>query len=432
MIFIGMDPHLLPYAERRAPHCASYPYTPHFSADVDGALYHSWLSALPTNAALSLHLHIPWRARGDDIPDFVTTLMTEIDLVASAVGSHNVSEIHWGGGTPTIVAPGEFLRLQHHLDFWFDFAPTLLHAIELDPRQITRALAVTYAGAGVNRVSLGVPDFNQHVQKAMSRVQPIAQVSEAVAMLREAGINDLSFALMYGLPKQTLWDVANTLRLATELAPRRIALFGYAHVPSFKRRQRQVDPEALPNAAARFEQAEFARTMLAELGYESVGLDHFVKPDDVAKAARARTLHRNLQGYVPRNADALIGFGPSAISHLPAGYAQNIAAMRTWRRVVESGRLPIVRGHAQSADDARREAIIDSIMCEFEVDLAPYGGCAEFPGAIAALAPLAQDGLVEIESDLIRVPLSMRPFCGLVASAFDAYATNETRHSKAI
>lgn len=339
--------------------------------------------------------------RGGDIPDFVTTPMTEIDLVASAIGSHNVNEIHWGGGTPNILSPNEFLRLQHHLDFWFDLAPNLSHAIELDPRHVTRALATTYIQAGVNRVSLGV--------------------------------QDLSFDLMYGLPHQTVRDVARTIRLAAELAPNRIALFGYAHVPWFKRRQRLIDADALPDAEARFEQAELARTLLCDLGYESIGLDHFAKPEDpLAKAAYARTLHRNFQGYVPSSADALIGFGPSAISRLPQGYAQNLPAVRTWGRVVESGRLPTVRGHTQSGDGGRREAIVESLMCDLEVDLAPLSGAAAFSASLTALAPLALDGLVEINGDIIRVPTNMRPFCRLVSSAFDAYANAGTQHSKAI
>lgn len=446
MIITGMDPHLLPYAERQAPRYTSYPSAPHFSGDVDGALYQTWLSALPDTASLSLYLHIPYcqqlcwycgcntyLTRGRDIPDFVTTLMTEIDLVASGLGSHNVSEIHWGGGTPNVLSAEEFLRVQHHLAFWFDFAPGLSHAIELDPRHVTRALAATYVQAGVNRVSLGVQDLNLHVQKAMGRVQPYAQVAEAVAVLRESGLDDLSFDLMYGLPHQTKQDIANTIRLATNLAPNRIALFGYAHVPWFKRRQRLIDAEALPSAAARFEQADLARAMLCDLGYESIGLDHFAKPDDpLAIAAHAHTLHRNFQGYVPRSTDGLIGFGPSAISSLPAGYAQNIPAVRTWQRVVASGRLPIVRGHAQSTEDVRRAAIIESLMCDLEVDLAPFGGRAAFSDAVAALAPLAQDGLVEISGDVIRVPTKMRSFCRLVAAAFDAYANSDTQHSKAI
>lgn len=442
----GMDPHLLPYAERQAPRYTSYPSAPHFSADVDGALYQSWLSALPESAALSLYVHIPYcrqlcwycgcntyLTHGGDIPDFVTTLMTEIDLVASAIGSHNVSEIHWGGGTPNILSPDEFVRIQHHLAFWFDLSPTLAHAIELDPRHVTRALADAYAETGVNRVSLGVQDLNAHVQMAMGRVQPHAQVAEAVTILRKAGLRDLSFDLMYGLPNQTRQDLANTIRLAADLAPNRIALFGYAHVPWFKRRQRLINADALPDATTRFEQAELARAMLCDLGYESIGLDHFAKPDDaLAKAARLHQLHRNFQGYTPSVADALIGFGPSAISRLPAGYAQNIPAVRTWRRVVESGRLPIVRGHAQSTEDCRREAIIAALMCDLEVDLAPYGGRIAFPTEMAALAALEQDGLVMLDGDVIRVPAAMRPFCRLVASTFDAYGPAATQHSKAI
>ena len=243
--------------------------------------------------------------------------------------------------------------------------PDVAHAIELDPRHVTRDLAEAYVAAGVNRASLGVQDLNAHVQEAIGRVQPIAQVRHAVETLRNAGLTQLSFDLMYGLPGQTSGDLARTIRLATELQPSRIALFGYAHVPWFKRRQRLIDAQALPGVSDRFDQVELARRMLNELGYESVGLDHFARPDDpLALSARNTALKRNFQGYVARESNALIGLGPSAISHVPGGYVQNIATVRAWRNAVESNELPVARGHAESADDLRRGGVIQSIMCQ--------------------------------------------------------------------
>jgi oxygen-independent coproporphyrinogen-3 oxidase len=442
-----MDPHLVPYAERQAPRYTSYPSANHFDAAVDAQVYEQWLRSISEPSTLSLYLHIPYckqlcwycgcntfLTRGGDIGDFVTSMMMEIDLVASALGSRTVDEVHWGGGTPNVLSPAEFLRLVHHIDFWFDILPGAKHAIELDPRHVTSELARAYAAAGVTRVSLGVQDLNARVQEAIGRVQPFEQVRDAVKTLRKAGLNELGFDLIYGLPLQTCADLARTIRLATELKPSRIALFGYAHVPWFKRRQRLINAETLPGAGERFDQAELARRMLGDLGYESIGLDHFALPGDpLAAAARNRSLHRNFQGYVATESDAMVGFGPSAISRFPAGYAQNISTIGAWRHAVEAGTLPVARGHVLDIEDLRRRAIVQSIMCSLEVDLAPWGGWDMFPDAYAELGPLAAAGIVEISGEALKVPSPMRQFSRLAAMAFDAYASHSsTPHSRAI
>jgi oxygen-independent coproporphyrinogen-3 oxidase len=442
-----MDPQLLPFAERQAPRYTSYPSANHFDASVNAETYARWLRAVDPDSSLSLYLHVPYckelcwycgcntfLTRGGDIGDFVTALMMEIDLVASKLGSHHVSEIHWGGGTPNILPPEQFRRIVRQIEFWFDVAPDAAHAIELDPRHVTRELADAYVAAGIRRASLGIQDLNGHVQKAIGRVQPIEQVRQAVKMLRGAGLTQLSFDLMYGLPDQSAGDLAQTIRLAADLQPSRIALFGYAHVPWFKRRQRLINAEDLPGVSDRFDQAELARRMLNDLGYESVGLDHFARPDDpLAISARNATLKRNFQGYVAHESAALIGLGPSAISHLPGGYAQNIATVTAWRHAVESDTLPISRGHAGTAEDLRRGAIIQSIMCTHQVDLSSWGGWDMFPDAYVEVRALAEAGLVTLENDGLRIPTSARPFSRLVAAAFDAYAQpSQPAHSRAI
>jgi len=442
-----MDPQLLPFAERQAPRYTSYPSANHFDASVNAETYARWLRALDPDSSLSLYLHVPYckelcwycgcntfLTRGGDIGDFVTALMMEIDLVASKLSSHRVGEIHWGGGTPNILSPEQFRRIVRQIEFWFDVAPDAAHAIELDPRHVTRELADAYVATGVSRASLGIQDLNAHVQEAIGRVQPVEQVRQAIEVLRSAGIKHLSFDLMYGLPGQTAGDLARTIRLATVLQPNRIALFGYAHVPWFKRRQRLINAEDLPGVSDRFDQAELARRMLNDLGYESVGLDHFARPDDpLAISARDATLKRNFQGYVAHESAALIGLGPSAISHLPGGYAQNIATVTAWRHAVESDTLPISRGHAGTAEDLRRGAIIQSIMCTHQVDLSSWGGWDMFPDAYAEVRALAEAGLVTLENDGLRIPTSARPFSRLVAAAFDAYAQpSQPAHSRAI
>jgi oxygen-independent coproporphyrinogen-3 oxidase len=225
-----------------------------------------------------------------------------------------------------------------------------------------------------------------------------------------------------------------SLRLATGLDPDRIALFGYAHVPWVKRRQRVINASSLPDAEARYDQAQAARAALTSQGYVAVGLDHYAKAfDPLTLAARDKSLHRNFQGYVASAADAIIGVGPSAISTLPSGYVQNLANVHAWSRALEDERVPIARGHALSAEDRRRAALIERLLCDFEVDLAEFGGAEAFARELGALEPLMRDGVVSLEGARVVVPNTMRSFCRLVAQAFDAYADDgEAQHSRAI
>ncbi len=441
-----MDPHLLKYAERQAPRYTSYPTAPHFGPEVDAALASAWLAALPADARLALYVHVPYCKRicwycgcntnalhAGDSADFCATLMDEIELAAARSGAKRVSQLHWGGGTPNALSPDEFNRILHHLAFWFDFQPDLAHSIEIDPRYMSPELANTYAGAGVTRASVGVQTLAPHVQDAIGRVQPYETIVAAIAALRDAGIGHLNFDLMYGLPHQSLDDLLHTIQLAAGLKPNRIALFGYAHVPWFKRRQRVISEASLPGAEARFDQAEAARSALEALGYVHIGIDHYALLDDsLTRAAQAGALRRNFQGYVDSIPDAIVGFGPSAISTFPHGYVQNQTGIGAWRRAVDARQMPAARGHSFSADDARRAAIIERLMCAFEVDLAPYGGRNAFLPEFAALAPLAADGLAVMQGDRITIPERMRPFSRLIAQAFDAYAASPAQHSRAI
>lgn len=445
--FAAMDPRYLIYAERPAPRYTSYPSAPHFTDAVDGALYGAWIAALPEDAALSLYIHVPYcreicwycgcntfAARRDEpVSNYVLTLLREIDLVGDRIGARRVDELHWGGGTPNILTAAEFTRIRHHLAFWFDIDASCHHSIEIDPRHLTSEHARAYAHAGVTRASIGAQDFNPHVQKAIGRVQPVDLVRQAVAMLRAAGIGQVNMDLMYGLPSQSRDDLLASLRTAAEMAPQRIALFGYAHVPWFKKRQHLIDEAQLPSARQRFDCAEAARSELAKLGYLAIGLDHFALPDDdLAKAACRGELRRTFQGYTAGAPLPIVGLGPSAITTLPQGYAQNLAEVGAWSRAVNEPRLPIARGHELSGDDRLRGDLIRAIMCSFSADLAPLGGADQCAREIAALAPLMKDGLVALSGDKISIAENGRPFCRLVAQAFDAYASGNARHSAAV
>lgn len=443
-----MDSRLQAYAERPAPRYTSYPTAPHFNAGVGDTAVRQWLGALAPDAVLSLYVHVPYcrqlcwycgcntyAARRDaPVQMFVEALLQEADLVADALTARRVVEIHWGGGTPNILSAAQFAEIAVKIRSRFNLAGLAHHAIELDPRYLDAEKAHAYAAAGVNRVSLGVQDLNDRVQQAIGRVQPVAVVRTAIDTLRQAGVADINMDLMYGLPHQSADDLRHSIRVAAAMRPNRIALFGYAHVPWFKKRQRLIPEAALPGPAERFDQAAAARSELETLGYEAIGLDHFALTDDaLARAARSGRLRRSFQGYVIEQADALIGLGPSAISTLPHGYAQNAAEPGAWAHAIAAGKLAIVRGHALSDEDRRRRRVIEQVMCDFDADLAPLGGAAALREELAALAPMRDDGLIALEGDRLKVAPAAQPFCRLVAAAFDVYAQRSAaRHSSAV
>ncbi|MBN8608316.1 MAG: oxygen-independent coproporphyrinogen III oxidase [Caulobacterales bacterium] len=443
-----MDPNFLKYAEQSAPRYTSYPTAPHFNASVDGGVYRGWLGELPADASLSLYLHTPycremcWYCgchafavkRDEPVAQFVEAIQAEIDAAAVATAARRVTEIHWGGGTPNSLSPERFEAIATRLAQRFDLSACERHAVEIDPRLLTPEHVAAMARIGVNRASLGVQDLDEAVQRAIGRVQPFEQVRDAVDMLRAGGIKALSFDLMYGLPHQTLESVRRTAQLALSLQPARFSVFGYAHVPWFKTRQRLIDSAALPDASARHALAEALRETLAGAGYVEIGYDHYARAEDpIAVAAKGGALQRNFQGFVESTCDALIGFGPSAISTLPQGYAQNAAEVGAWRAAVMESGFAVKRGRGLTENDRLRRDLIMRLLCDFELDLADRGGLAAFPEALPELRALAADGLVELSDDRITIPQIGRAFARLAAQAFDAYRdTGSARHSLAV
>jgi oxygen-independent coproporphyrinogen-3 oxidase len=449
-----MKPELLRHAMRNVPRYTSYPTAPQFTPAVDGAVYADWLGGLDPAATVSLYLHVPFcrtichycgcttRAsrRDEPIAAYAATLSREIALVAGHAGAgREVRHLHWGGGTPSILAETDFLRLVDDIARWFAVAEGAEHAIEIDPRTVTAALAATLGRAGITRVSLGVQDFNPAVQIAIGRWQPFEDVARACALLREAGHEQISFDLMYGLAMQTVEDVERTVERAVALAPRRIAAFGYAHVPWMKKNQRRIDAASLPGPATRLAQARAIDRQLCAAGYRRVGLDHYARPEDpLARAAAGGALRRNFQGYTTDPADCLLGFGASAIGKLAQGYVQNAPDIGGWRRAIAAAALPVVRGLALGGEDRVRGAIIERLMCDFAVDLEPICRRHGWPRAALGawsetLEPLRADGLVEIDGPVITVSPEGREFVRLVAAAFDEYlAPGKARHARAV
>jgi oxygen-independent coproporphyrinogen-3 oxidase len=440
-------------AELSVPRYTSYPTAPQFSPAVGPQDYAAWLSALPAEATLSLYIHVPYCEqlchycgchtkavrRRDPVDVYADRLGDEIALVRRYLGGGIVVHVHWGGGTPSIIGAQRMVELFDELKARFNIASGYEHAIELDPRHTTRQLARALASMGVNRVSFGVQDFSAAIQQAIGRIQPFDVVARAVNELREAGINRFNLDLMYGLPGQTVNDVRRSAALAASLLPQRLAHFGYAHVPWLKAHQRLIDQSLLPDASERLKQAKAAHETLVDWGYVPIGIDHFARQDDdLAIAAPRGQLHRNFQGYTTDRADALISFGASAIGRFAQGFVQNAPDIGGYARAIAGSSLATTRGIALSGEDRLRAHIIERIMCDFTVDLERIRGPdmmagSGFDAELAALVPLAAEGLVQLEGRRITMTDEGRPFVRLVAAAFDAYlAKSQARHSLAV
>jgi oxygen-independent coproporphyrinogen-3 oxidase len=438
--------------ERAVPRYTSYPTAPNFSPTVNADVYRSWLAGLPGEAALSLYLHVPFcrelchycgchtkaTLRDEPIEAYAQRLVEEIALVASHTGQRKVTHIHWGGGTPSILDADLLKFITDEIAHRFNLLVVREHAIELDPRYLTRPLSQALRDIGINRASLGVQDFSAHVQQAAGRIQPFDTVKNAVDLLNDFGIDRINIDLMYGLPKQTVADVQRTATLAHALKPQRVAVFGYAHVPWFRPQQRLIEQSDLPSSPERLAQAEAAHEILVQFGYQPIGLDHYAKPDDQL-AARSGRLQRNFQGYTDDDADALVGLGASAISRLPQGFAQNAPAVGNYSRAVVEGKLATVKGIVLSDDDRLRGHIIERLMCDMAVDLdaiadeTGFDIATDFTDELESLEPFQENGSVQIEGHRIRITEKGRPYMRLVASVFDTYLTRgKSRHSVAV
>lgn len=442
------------YAEERIPRYTSYPTAPQFTGSIGHEGYGSWLEAIPSEATASLYLHVPFcrsmcwycgcnttiTQRDAPIVDYLAVLRREIDLVAQRLSAPlSVCHVHFGGGTPTIVEPSEFGALIDLLRQNFSLGSATEVAVEIDPRTLTRAMTAALGEAGVTRASLGVQSFDPVVQRAINRIQSFEQTQRATEGLRRAGVRGINFDLIYGLPYQTVESCVETVRRSIELRPERFSVFGYAHVPAFKKHQRKIDEAALPDGEARYVQAEAIAEALMAAGYRRIGLDHYALPDDAMVQAQVDgVLHRNFQGYTTDPSDVLIGFGASAIGRLPQGYAQNEVVIGRYAERIAEGQFATVKGYALTADDRLRADLIERVMCDFQVDIEQvcrrHGAEPEaLLGSLPRLHSLEQDGIIRLEDNVLSVNDETRFLVRSVASAFDAYlGTSGRTHSRAV
>ena len=437
-------PFLSQYALEAVPRYTSYPPATKFHGGISDGDWENWLSHLPASPSLSLYVHIPfcrsmcWYCgcnttipnKDSRVARYLEALDREIELKASTSPTDGiVRHVHFGGGSPDMLSPARFAAIMEALRSRFTLADDAEIAVELDPRGLTADLAQTMALNGVTRASLGVQDLSEEVQKLIHRTQSEQTVREAVSNLRAAGINAINMDIMYGLPAQTVERVERMAEAVADMAPDRLAVFGYAHVPWFKKHQKAIPEDRLPGAEDRFNQMQAASRVLLKAGYEAIGFDHFAKPEDsLALSARDGRLSRNFQGYTNDNYDALIGLGASSISDTAMGFAQNEVDPARYGDAVLSGQSTIVRGVERSKNDKQTGQVIENLMCQFQVPV-----LTDQMQAREKLLGLQTDGLVEWQGSTLHVTDSGKPYVRNIAARLDpAFSSEQKKHSLAV
>jgi oxygen-independent coproporphyrinogen-3 oxidase len=457
---VSFDAGLLRKYDGLGPRYTSYPTADRFSEDFGpGELVDALLARNvgPAPPPLSLYVHLPFcdticyycacnkvvtRDHGRSAK-YLDYLAREIGIVSGLVDTAApVTQLHWGGGTPTFLSAAEMKLLSRLLRDHFAFAPDAECSIEIDPRKVDAQTVALLAELGFNRMSLGVQDFDIDVQKAVNRIQSEAETRAVLEAGRANGFHSINLDLIYGLPRQTLAGFGATLDKVLAAAPDRIALYNYAHVPHLFKPQRRISEAELPVPETKLAILALAIEKLTRAGYVYIGMDHFSRPDDeLAVAQRNGHLHRNFQGYSTHADCDLLAFGISAIGKVGTTYGQNLRTLDEYYGRLDANILPCFRGWRLSADDLLRRDVIQTLMCQFTVSIESVEdthGIAfreYFATELAALRSLADDGLVEITPDAIVVTARGRLLVRTVAMVFDRYlrmASERARYSRVI
>ena len=431
----------------QGPRYTSYPTAPQFRQDFPMQKYRDWQQSDGDHkrAPLSLYLHVPFchdicyycacnkivTRKKNVAQQYLKRLQREIALQSALVGDQRpITQMHWGGGTPTYLDHAQITELMHLLASHFRLLDKGYreYSIEIDPRTVEKSTIALLKGVGFNRISLGIQDFDPLVQKAVNRIQPYQQIAPLVDCIRSHGFRSLSFDLIYGLPHQDRYTMAETLRKVISLRPDRIACYNYAHLPERFSSQRAIDRLTLPEPEEKLLLHEIISHTLQDAGYLHIGMDHYVLPnDELALAQGEGRLQRNFQGYSLHMADDLLGLGVSSISQIGDFYLQNERDLDSYYRLLDGGELPITRGCQVNSDDKLRRHIIMSLISELKLDI---GECNQqfgidfsrmFQQQLRQLKPMVADQLLEISDSQIAVTKRGRPFLRNICMPFDAY-----------
>lgn len=439
------------------PRYTSYPTALQFTDDFNAKRYLSAVGATSKDDPLSIYIHIPFCATlcyycacnkivtKDHSKSLTYTeyLKREIALHARQLGGRKVTQIHWGGGTPTFISPEEMNAIMECLHHHFELVPREQgeYSIEVDPRAVNDDSIPFMASLGLNRLSVGIQDFDPKVQKAVNRLQSFEQTEKVIVQAREHGFHSINVDLIYGLPYQTEETFKETLEKVLLLSPDRLSIFNYAHLPNHFKPQAAIPKNALPNAEEKLKILEYTVGFLTRSGYVHIGMDHFAKPDDeLAIAQREGRLHRNFQGYATRSECELLALGVSGISQLGNSYFQNQKDLDSYYASIENNELPLWRGVTLDKDDELRRDVIMQLICHFHLEFETIGKKHAivfkdyFSKELENLKSFAEDGLVNIHNDGLEVAPLGRLLIRNICTVFDRYlsAMAEGRFSKLI
>jgi oxygen-independent coproporphyrinogen-3 oxidase len=454
---LDFDPAIVRKYDGFGPRYTSYPTADRFHTAFTAADYGDALQSRNDVQPLSLYVHLPFcnticyycacnkvitKDHGRSAK-YIGYLGREINVVRGLVeGAAPAVQLHWGGGTPTFLARDEMATLMRMLRDAFVFAPDAEVSIEVDPRKVG-ADTIAFLGAlGFNRISVGIQDFDPAVQQAVNRIQSEEETRTVIDAARANGFTSVNADLIYGLPRQTVEGFAATLDKVIAASPDRVALYSYAHVPHLFKPQRRISLNELPRPEAKLAILALAIEKLGAAGYAYIGMDHFAKPsDELAVAQRERKLHRNFQGYSTKPDCDLLAFGISAIGKVGSVYVQNAKTLDAYYERLDAHALPVARGIKLGADDLLRRGVIHALMCDFAIDfdtVESAHGIAfadYFAPELAALKPLADDGLVEVNERRLSVTSRGRLLVRTIAMPFDRHlreARERTQYSKVI
>ena len=429
------------------PRYTSYPTALEFAESYGEPQFLEAVARYPERP-LSLYVHIPFchklcyfcgcnkivTRQQHKADQYLDALEQEILHRAPLFAGRQVSQLHWGGGTPTYLNKAQISRLMQILRSQFNFNADAEISIEVDPREIELDVLDHLRHEGFNRLSMGVQDFNKEVQRLVNREQDEEFIFALIKRARDLGFTSTNIDLIYGLPKQTPESFAFTLKRVAELSPDRLSVFNYAHLPTLFAAQRKIKDADLPTAQQKLDILQATISSLIDLGYQFIGMDHFARPDDeLAVAQREGVLHRNFQGYTTQGDTDLLGFGVSAISMIGDSYAQNQKELKRYYQQVDETGNALWRGIALTRDDCIRRDVIKALICNFRLDYAAVERAWDvdfqdyFAEDLKLLAPLAKDGLVDVDEKGIQVTPKGRLLIRNICMCFDAYLRQKAR-----
>ncbi|MDQ6953822.1 MAG: oxygen-independent coproporphyrinogen III oxidase [Mariprofundaceae bacterium] len=447
--------------DKAGPRYTSYPTAPMFHTAINGDVYAQTLkNVAQSDAPLSLYIHIPFcntvcyycgcnkivTKKYERAQPYLELLLQEVDMVADAMGDTKrlVTQLHFGGGTPTFLNDQQMHHLTDHLHKRFNFVPDAQgeYGIEMDPRECTETTVKVLRECGFNRMSMGVQDFDPIVQKAVNRIQSKEETLRVLNDARAHGFTSMNIDLMYGLPHQTVETFDQTLDSIIEFSPDRIALFNYAHLPKMFMPQRRIDEAAIPTPQTKLDILEHSINKLLDAGYLFIGMDHFAKSDDEMAIAQAKgKLYRNFQGYSTHADCDLIGLGLTSIGYVGGNFFQNAKEMDDYEKDIEGHHFSVFRGYALTPEDHLRRHVIMRLMCDFSLDYKifeleyPIDFKAHFADALEDLQTMQNDQLLVLKDDGMEVLTAGRLLIRNIAMAFDEHLRNkqgETNFSKVI